>query len=172
MIWKIFLIIDLCFHLVAIFEGKLLISSHENWIQIDVNSQTYLIVCHIRIITLYIKIYTKSKTISIIQTNHQRTFSIGRMCIENVFWCQICILDNYLSCEGEFLFFNYCSPLVFETLTKQYNIENYDGDDDTCDWEAMSRVQEKSINNTLATIATKTITLRVERLTFIYWMDR
>ena len=36
-------------------------------------------------ITLYIKIYTKSKTISIIQTNHQRTFSIGRMCIENVF---------------------------------------------------------------------------------------
>ena len=49
MIWKIFLIIDLCFHLVAIFEGKLLISSHENWFQIDVNSQTYLIVCHIRI---------------------------------------------------------------------------------------------------------------------------
>ena len=38
MIWKIFRIIDLCFHLVAIFEGKLLISSHENWIQIDVNS--------------------------------------------------------------------------------------------------------------------------------------
>ena len=61
---------------------------------------------------------------------------------------------------------------IFETLTKQYKNENYDGDDDTCDWEAMSRVQEKSINNTLATIATKTITLRVERLTFIYWMDR
>lgn len=164
MIWKIFLIIDLCFHLVAIFEGKLLISSHENWIQIDVNRQTYFVVCHIRI--------TKSKTISIIYTNHQRTIFIGRRCIENVFWCQICILDNYLSCEGEFLFFNYCSPLIFETLTKQYNNENYDGDDDTCDWEAMSRVQEKSINNTLATIATKTITLRVERLTFIYWMDR
>ena len=166
MIWKIFLIIDLCFHLVAIFEGKLLISSHENWIQIDVNRQTYFVVCHIRII------YTKSKTISIIYTNHQRTIFIGHRCIENVFWCQICFLDNYLSCEGEFLFFNYCSPLVFETLTKQYNNENYDGDDDTCDWEAMSRVQEKSINNTLATIATKTITLRVERLTFIYWMDR
>ena len=122
MIWKIFLIIDLCFHLVAIFEGKLLISSHENWIQIDVNSQTYLVVCHIRIshimlwlrlqITLYFKIYTKSKTISIIQTNHQRTFFIGRMCIENVFWCQICILDNYLSCEGEFLF-SIIVPLSF-----------------------------------------------------------
>ena len=54
MIWKIFLIIDLCFHLVAIFEGKLLISSHENWIQIDVNSQTYLVVCHIRIALKYI----------------------------------------------------------------------------------------------------------------------
>ena len=54
MIWKIFLIIDLCFHLVAIFEGKLLISSHENWIQIDVNSQTYLVVCHIRITLKYI----------------------------------------------------------------------------------------------------------------------
>jgi len=109
-IWKIFRIIDLCFHLVAIFEGKLLISSHENWIQIDVNSQTYLV---LRLqITLYFKIYTKSKTISIIQTNHQRTFFIGRMCIENVFWCQICILDNYLSCEGEFLF-SIIVPLSF-----------------------------------------------------------
>ena len=54
MIWKIFLIIDLCFHLVAIFEGKLLISSHENWIQIDVNRQTYFVVCHIRITLKYI----------------------------------------------------------------------------------------------------------------------
>ena len=109
MIWKIFLIIDLCFHLVAIFEGKLLISSHENWIQIDVNSQTYLVVCHIRITLKYIlhlRLFLSFKTIISV------FFFIGRMCIENVFWCHICILDNYLSCEGDFLF-SIIVPLSF-----------------------------------------------------------
>ena len=111
MIWKIFLIIDLRFHLVAIFEGKLLISSHENWIQIDDNSQTYLIVRRLKI-NLYFKIYTKSKIISIIQTNHQRIFSLD-VCALKMFFDVRFVFWIIIYLVKENFYFSIIVPLLF-----------------------------------------------------------